>query len=81
MPRSFLVKKVKCDDDKPFHYHYRPKEIYDDDIDDSLRAIAPYTPSSHPLAVRVNNGKSSLLHAYLCRYTKLIWKYWMHLLM
>ncbi|XP_033755211.1 transcriptional repressor scratch 1-like [Pecten maximus] len=55
MPRSFLVKKVKCDDDKSMHGHYWSKEIYEDDVD-SVRAVTPYTPSTHPLAVRVNNG-------------------------
>ncbi|XP_046361775.1 transcriptional repressor scratch 2-like [Haliotis cracherodii] len=56
MPRSFLVKKSKSDDDRPSYHSYRVRDIYNDDSVDSLKAATPYTPAIQPLAVRVNNG-------------------------
>lgn len=58
MPRSFLVKKVKCDDDRAAYHSYKIRDLYDDSVE-SVKAVAPYTPSIEPLAVTINNGKSS----------------------
>lgn len=55
MPRSFLVKKTKSDSERVCYNGYKIRDVYDDS-DDSLKAIAPYTPSIQPLAVRLNNG-------------------------
>lgn len=58
MPRSFLVKKAKCDDDRPPHHHsYRVRDEYDDTAE-SVKAITPYTPATpQQVAVTVSNGK------------------------
>ena len=64
MPRSFLVKKTKSDSERVFYNGYKIRDVYDDS-DDSLKAIAPYTPSIQPLAVRLNNGKLMRLFLWL----------------
>ncbi|KAJ8302527.1 hypothetical protein KUTeg_018923 [Tegillarca granosa] len=57
MPRSFLVKKAKCDDDRPPHHHsYRVRGEYDDTAE-SVKAVTPYTPATpQQVAVTVSNG-------------------------
>ncbi len=71
MPRSFLVKKndrVKVHEkDKGYRDKteegYRPNHIPKHPLDLTVRtepmitAIAPYTPSLTPLAVRLSNGE------------------------
>ncbi|CAH1779193.1 unnamed protein product [Owenia fusiformis] len=58
MPRSFLVKKIiRTSDDEfglPFHKGIRdPGTVF---TDLTFSALAPFTPSIQPLAVRISNG-------------------------
>ncbi|XP_064611291.1 transcriptional repressor scratch 2-like [Liolophura sinensis] len=53
MPRSFLVKKVKCGEDRT---SFKLREIYAESAVSSLKALTPYTPSFPPLSVTINTN-------------------------
>lgn len=54
MPRSFLVKKVKSDEDRQPN-QYRIRDAFEDSVV-SLKAATPFTPALQPLSVRISNG-------------------------
>lgn len=54
MPRSFLVKKVKSDEDRQPN-QYRVRDVFEDSVV-SLKAATPFTPAVQPLSVRISNG-------------------------
>jgi hypothetical protein len=54
MPRSFLVKKVKSDEDRHPN-QYRIRDVFEESVA-SLKAATPFTPVLQPLSVRISNG-------------------------